>query len=93
MSPGAVLYLAVPDIDSVQFRLLGKRWDVISPLVHYQYFNERSLTELLRRAGFTDTQRVASPVPPDTTSRWLHMVRSLGGTDSGELAVMARNPR
>jgi len=93
MSPGAVLYLAVPDIDSVQFRLLGKRWDVISPLVHYQYFNERSLTELLRRAGFTDTQRVASPVPPDTTSRWLHMVRSLGGTDSGELAVMARSPR
>lgn len=93
MSAGAVLYVAVPDIESVQFRILGKRWDVISPLVHYQYFSERSMLDLLHRSGFVDAKRVSSPVPPDTSSRWLDMLRSLGGTDSGELAVMARNPQ
>ncbi|HEY7202369.1 MAG TPA: methyltransferase domain-containing protein [Candidatus Dormibacteraeota bacterium] len=93
MSPGAVLYVAVPDIESVQFKILGKRWDVISPLVHYQYFSEKSMLDLLQRSGFIEARRVTSPVPPDTTNRWLHMVRSLGGTDSGELAVMARNPQ
>jgi 2-polyprenyl-3-methyl-5-hydroxy-6-metoxy-1,4-benzoquinol methylase len=93
MSPGAVLYIAVPDIESVQFKILGKRWDVISPLVHYQYFNEKSLLHVLKRCGFEDAQRVSSPASPGTSSRWLHTVRSLGGSDAGELAVIARNPR
>jgi SAM-dependent methyltransferase len=92
MTPGAVLYVAVPDMDSMQFRIFGKKWDVISPLVHLQYFTSRSLEKLLDRCGLRDTQRNALPVSKATTSRRGELLRQLGGTDAGELAMIARNP-
>jgi SAM-dependent methyltransferase len=93
MTPGAILYIAVPDMDSMQFRIFGKKWDVISPLVHFQYFTSRSLEKLLDRCGLRDTQRNALPVSKATTSRRGELIRQLGGTDAGELAMIARNPR
>jgi ubiquinone/menaquinone biosynthesis C-methylase UbiE len=93
MAPGGVIYLSVPDVESVQFKILGKRWEPISPLLQHQYFNERSLPRLLERSGFTDAQRVPPIQQGPPATRWLHLVRSLGGDDTGELAVMARNPK
>src|SRR5262249_53146515 len=94
MNPGGLLYVAVPDMQSLQFRVFGKRWDVINPLVHYQYFNEQSLSRLLRDCGFVDLDRVKHPVAPkELAPRWVQAVRRLGGTDSGELAILAQVPR
>ncbi len=93
MSPGGILYLAVPDVESMQFRIFGKKWDVINPIAHFQYFNERSLARLLRTCGMQDLQRVQQPAIPDALApRWMHLVRRLGGTDSGELAIIAQKP-
>jgi SAM-dependent methyltransferase len=93
MNPDGVLYVAVPDIDSLQFQLFGKRWDVISPLTHLQYFRESTLSRVLRDCLFTDLERVNhAPVSDDVAPRWMRLLRKLGGTDAGELAIVCRRP-
>ena len=93
MNPEGVLYLAVPDMGSVQFQLFGKNWEPVSPLAHLQYFNRDSLERLLTEVGFEAVERVEQvSVPDEIAPRWMLLLRSLGGTDSGELAILARRP-
>ncbi|MDQ5822886.1 MAG: class I SAM-dependent methyltransferase [Chloroflexota bacterium] len=90
MNKGAILYVAVPDMESLQFRIFGKKWEVVNPMVHYQYFTEGSLTRLLLRCGFTGLERIHhAAVPAEFAPRWMHLFRKLGGTDAGELAILA----
>jgi 2-polyprenyl-3-methyl-5-hydroxy-6-metoxy-1,4-benzoquinol methylase len=91
MNDEGLVYVAVPDIESLQFRVLGRRWVAINAVAHFQYFNEESLTRLLDDAGFeilTRLQPAASRQP--RTARWATLLRRLGDTDAGELAVLAR---
>lgn len=93
MTPDGVLYVAVPDCDSVQFQLFGKRWDVISPLAHFQYFCEDTLTRLLKTCLFDNIERINhEPVREEITPRWMRLLRKLGATDAGELALVCRRP-
>jgi len=93
MNPDGVLYVAVPDLESVQFQLFGKKWDAISPLAHFQYFQQSTLTRLLKGSLFTDIERVEhEPVREEIAPRWMRLLRKLGATDAGELAVVCRRP-
>lgn len=93
MNPGGLVYIAVPDMHSVQFRIFGKHLDTVSPLVHFQYFSERSLHNALSRSGFDAIERVTPPsIPEEIAPRWMRLVSRLGGTDSGELAMVGRLP-
>jgi SAM-dependent methyltransferase len=93
MNPDGVLYLAVPDIESLQFQLFGKRWEVISPLAHFQYFSESTLSRALRECLFTDLERIDhAEVREEFVPRWIRLMRKLGGTDAGELAILCRRP-
>lgn len=93
LHPEGVLYVAVPDNESWQFRIFGKEWDAVSPVAHYQFFNERSLTRALRDAGFLPPTRVRMPpLQGVLRQRWTTLFRSLGGDESGELALLARVP-
>ncbi len=93
LHPDGVLYLAVPDNESWQFRIFGKEWDAVNPVAHYQFFNESSLTRALRAAGFQSPVRVRMPpLEGALRQRWMGLFRSLGGDESGELAMMARRP-
>lgn len=93
MNAGAWLYVAVPDIGSMDFKIFGKRWDVVNPLVHLHYFTEESLTKILESAGFEDVQRIRHPHLRDEVSpRWMRLMRQLGGTESSELTMLARLP-
>jgi len=93
MNPDGVLYIAVPDIESLQFQLFGKRWDVIAPLSHLQYFQESTLSRLLRDCLFKDLERVNHPpISDDVAPRWMRLLRKLGATDAGELAMICRRP-
>lgn len=89
---GGLLYVAVPDLDALQFRVFGKHWEVINPVVHYQYFTAASLTRLLERCGFSVAARLdLPPLPAELRPpRWMELFRRLGGNDSGELAMLAR---
>lgn len=94
MNPGGLLYVTVPDAESVQFKIFGKRWDVFNPLAHLQYFNEKSLSKLLGRADFTHIEKIEQPpLWPAAETRWMRLFRDLGGTASGEMAALARVPK
>jgi SAM-dependent methyltransferase len=76
LSPGGVLYAAVPDIGSLQFRVFGKYWDAINPMVHMQYFNEASLSRLLRESGFVKLERIKfPPLPRSMKPKWMQLFR------------------
>lgn len=93
LNPGGILCIAVPDMGSLQLRIFGKNWDVVSPLVHYQYFNEASLSLLLRSCGFDNLERIQYPaLPKELTPKWMRLMRRLGGDESGELAMLAQRP-
>jgi hypothetical protein len=83
--------VAVPDSESLQFRVFGKKWDAVSPIAHPQFFNQESLSRLLRDTGFEPLLRVHSPklLGPER-KRWMRLFRRLGGDESGELAILAR---
>jgi 2-polyprenyl-3-methyl-5-hydroxy-6-metoxy-1,4-benzoquinol methylase len=93
MNVDGVLYVEVPDIESLQFQVFGKRWDAITPLAHLQYFKESTLSRLLRNCLFTDLERVNhASISDDVAPRWMRLLRRLGGTDAGELAMICRRP-
>jgi SAM-dependent methyltransferase len=93
LNPGGVLCIAVPDTDSLQLRIFGKNWDVMSPLVHFQYFNEASLSRLVGACGFENLERLQyPPLPKELTPKWMRLMRRLGGDESGELAMFAQRP-
>ncbi|MGH9607182.1 MAG: class I SAM-dependent methyltransferase [Terracidiphilus sp.] len=91
LQPGAFLYVAVPDSEALQFRIFGRLWDAVHPIMHPQFFNERSLRHLIEGCGLEFVSRVPSPVLAGPgVQRWMRMFRSLGGDESGELAILAR---
>jgi SAM-dependent methyltransferase len=93
MNPGGWLYVAVPDVDSMDFKIFGKHWDVVSPLIHLHYFAEESLLRVLESSGFEDVRRVRHPHLRDEVSpRWMRLMRQLGGSESSELTMLAKVP-
>jgi SAM-dependent methyltransferase len=90
LNPGGVLYVAVPDSESWQFRIFGKEWDAVNPVAHYQFFNEASFTRALRDAGFVSITRMRLPLlKGEMRRRWMNLFRGLGGDESGEVALLA----
>jgi SAM-dependent methyltransferase len=93
LNPGGWLYVAVPDVDSMDFKIFGKQWDVVNPLVHLQYFTDQSLTNVLESAGFENVTRIRHPHLRDEVSpRWMRLMRQLGGSESSELTLLAKLP-
>jgi SAM-dependent methyltransferase len=91
LNADGLLYLAVPDMDSVQFRIFGKRWNVVNPIVHLQYFNETSLRRALEQSGFEVLSRLEHPPEPlAVATRATRLFRQLGGSETGELALLCR---
>lgn len=50
LKPGGCLFLNVPDLDSFEARLLGRRWPLLLP-EHLNYFNRPSLQLCAKRSG------------------------------------------
>jgi SAM-dependent methyltransferase len=93
MNPGGWIYVAVPDVDSMHYRIFGKQWDVVSPLVHLHYFTQRSLTAVLEAAGFEDVRRIRLPLMRAAVApHWMRLMRQLGGSESSELTMLAKRP-
>jgi SAM-dependent methyltransferase len=51
LTPGGVLYMALPDSGSRLARMMGARWWSVIP-THVQYFSRQSMRILLGRAGY-----------------------------------------
>lgn len=52
LRPGGLLYLTTPNAMSLNRRVLGIRWSVVSPPDHAVLWTARALRALLRKAGF-----------------------------------------
>lgn len=52
LRPGGVFLVATPNIHSLAYRLLGRKWTIVGPNDHLYYFSPRTLERLLRKAGF-----------------------------------------
>jgi SAM-dependent methyltransferase len=51
LKPGGYLFANVPDLESFQARVLGRRWPLLLP-EHFNYFTRKSLALCAERAGF-----------------------------------------
>lgn len=52
LNDNGILFISVPNIESISFQFIGKEWAIISPLEHISYFSENSLDILLKNSGF-----------------------------------------
>ena len=52
LKPGGVVYVAVPNLGSVEAKWKGRRWDMVHPASHVRYFDRAGLAGLLSRCGF-----------------------------------------
>jgi SAM-dependent methyltransferase len=86
-----LLYLAVPGADSLQLRVLGRHWEAVSPVVRWHCFGRESLERLLSDRGFAVVEWIEHPpIPASVAAPWMQLFRRLGGSEAGELAVLAR---
>jgi SAM-dependent methyltransferase len=60
LAPGGVLYMTIPDSGSRLARAMGARWWGVIP-THVQYFSRRSISMLLRRAGYDPLEITTAP--------------------------------
>ncbi len=53
MHPEGLLFIEVPNLDSLQARMFGKHWFHLDPPRHIYQFTDKSLTQMLEAEGFT----------------------------------------
>lgn len=60
LKPGGIVVIETGDIGSIMAKIQGGGWRLITPPFHLQYFNKKSLTNLLQKNGFAavNTSRV-----------------------------------
>jgi SAM-dependent methyltransferase len=56
LRPDGVLFLAVPNMDSLSSRLEGKYWGWAAPPDHLYFYNQSNLALLLQKHGFSVTE-------------------------------------
>jgi hypothetical protein len=93
LNPGGWLFIAVPDLESLHFQVLGKRWESISPLTAFHYFSRETLTRALRQVLFAEVERVegmpAGDVPVRRSAR---LMRRFCATGTASLSMICRRP-
>jgi SAM-dependent methyltransferase len=87
VKPGGYLFVNVPDLGSLQARVLGRRWPLILP-EHLNYFTRRSLTFCAEYAGLAalQTGRLKASFSLDYVFYRLRQHRVIGAELIGRLA-------
>jgi 2-polyprenyl-3-methyl-5-hydroxy-6-metoxy-1,4-benzoquinol methylase len=53
---GGIIWVAVPNLNSIMRSLMGVDWSVLSPAEHLYYFTVETLEKMLRKAGFQSVE-------------------------------------
>jgi SAM-dependent methyltransferase len=61
LNPGGKVIIATPDMGSIWRRLMRHRWPSFKIPEHISYFDKRSLTSLMKRAGLVGIERLPYP--------------------------------
>ncbi len=80
--PGGVLALTTGDIGSLNARLRGRKWRLIHPPTHLQYFSVTTITALLDRHGF-ETVHVSHPGNSRNLRAVLHYILAIRMNQKG----------
>lgn len=91
LRPGGLLYLTTPNAASLNRRVLGLEWSVISPPEHLTIWTARGLSQALAEAGF-QTQRIRTEGfnPGEVVARYRHQ-KATGEMTSRNQAGFALN--
>ena len=52
LKPQGVLFVEVPNLDSLEFQLFREKWGYLSAPRHLNHFTTQTLTRILNKAGF-----------------------------------------
>ena len=74
---GAVL-LSTPNVNSLTRRIIGKKWEVISPEEHLHLFSERTIKTLFEKSGFLVSKSMTEDINP------LLIVRNLASRERSD---------
>jgi SAM-dependent methyltransferase len=83
LRPGGLIVMVTPNVESLLSRVSGKRWVSYKIPEHVSYYSPRTITELLRRSGFSVTtvdsayQYYALPFVATRVRELLHPVSRL----------------
>lgn len=69
--PGGMMVLATPNIHSLAYALLGRKWDPVGPNDHLYLFAPKTLERLLNRYGFAIHHLHTLATDLETWRRWL----------------------
>lgn len=81
IAPGGLVALTTGDVESVNARLRGRRWRLIHPPTHLNYFSRRTIAAMLDKYGFDVLY-----------DRYCGFYRSVDGMAWGVLALRAGVP-
>ena len=91
LTPGGVVWLAIPDAGSRLARAMGKRWWSVLP-THVQYFTRGSISTLLSRSGF-DVVEIATAPKAFTVRYYLERIDGYSGRLARGLVSAATRAR
>ena len=64
LRPGGLLYITTPNFNSLNRRILGRKWNVISYPEHLSYFSRNSLHYLLAKNGLRRIKSLTHGISP-----------------------------
>jgi len=56
LTDGGVVFLTVPNMNSLTATIIGREWAIYSPLEHVSYFSSRALRRILEMSGFENIE-------------------------------------
>lgn len=58
LKPNGKIIMAVPNVDSFIRKLMGKNWPSYKVPEHTLYFNQKTLNDVMHKAGFSNVERI-----------------------------------
>ena len=84
LRPGGLLYLTTPNARSLNQRVLGLEWSVVSPPEHLALWTPKGLRHALTKAGFQDLRIRAEGLNPyEILARWRSQKEAVNRNQTG----------
>ncbi len=94
LSPNGYLMIEVPNLNSIKFKLSGKKWKGGNhPLYHRSFFTSRTLGETLMKSGFTNFKRLNFSYPLSNKNFFYNLLKTIFNVFSADafLNFISRN--